>query len=86
MPNHTDRALRRRRDARRGACTPVLTRLIALAALLWVRGRLPPGSPLSPVLLGIALLDLGTLFPIWIVYQQRMKEIQGGEEDAAADY
>ena len=43
------------------------------------------GLPLG-VLLVISLIDLGAVVPVWIFLHIRLKEIQGGEEDAAAEY
>lgn len=37
-------------------------------------------------LVSITLLDLGMVIPVWIHYNTRIKEIDGGEEDAAAQY
>lgn len=37
-------------------------------------------------LVGVTLLDLGSVLPVWIHYNTRIKEIDGGEEDAAAQY
>ena len=33
-----------------------------------------------------ALLDLAAIVPVWILLKKRWKEIEGGEEDAAAQY
>jgi len=33
-----------------------------------------------------ALLDLTAIIPVWILLKKRWKEIEGGEEDAAAKY
>ena len=32
------------------------------------------------------LLELGMIIPVWILLKIRLKEIEGGEEDAAAQY
>lgn len=32
------------------------------------------------------LLELGMIVPVWILLKTRLKEIEGGEEDAAAQY
>lgn len=37
-------------------------------------------------ILFIAILELGALIPIWILLKSRLKEIEGGEEDVAAQY
>lgn len=87
MPRNTDRTqAARRKNAVRGACAATLTRLAA-AALLW---RLRRGLELSgfsaKLLLAAILLDLGAVVPIWISLKSRLKEIEGGEEDAASQY
>jgi len=32
------------------------------------------------------LLELGMIVPVWILLKTRLKEIEGGEEDAATQY
>ena len=76
---------RRRRDALRGALTATVLRLVAAAVLLWCR-RDVDSAALSVFLLVIALVNLGTIVPIWINFRIRLREIEGGEEDAAAEY
>ena len=60
-------------------------RLIAAGVLLWCR-REVDSAVLSVVLLVLALINLGTIVPLWISFRIRLKEIEGGEEDAAAEY
>jgi len=38
------------------------------------------------VLLIFSVLELGMIVPVWILLKTRLKEIEGGEEDAAAQY
>ena len=83
-PN-TDRQAGRRRSALWSAVSNTVIQLVAAAALLWCR-RAVDSAALSVVLLVIALVDLGTIVPIWISLHTRLKEIEGGEEDAAAEY
>ena len=40
----------------------------------------------SAVMLIAGLLELGMIVPVWILLKTRLKEIEGGEEDAAAQY
>ena len=75
----------RRKNALWGAVSATVLRLIAAAVLLWCR-REVDSAALSVVLLVIALINLGTVVPIWISFRMRLKEIEGGEEDAAAEY
>ena len=77
---------KRRRDALRGALTATVVQVLTAAVLLWA--RLQEGVPafISLLLLVLAIADLGAIVPIWINYRIRLKEIEGGEEDAAAEY
>ena len=77
---------KRRRDALRGAVTSTVVQVFTAAVLLWA--RLQGGVPgvVSLLLLVLAIADLGAIVPIWISFYKRLKEIQGGEEDAAAQY
>ena len=75
----------RRKMALWGAVSATVLRLIAAAVLLWCR-RDVDSAALSVFLLVIALVNLGTIVPIWINFRIRLREIEGGEEDAAAEY
>ena len=82
MQKNTEKRL----DALKGACFYTLLCLIAPALTLYLRCRYLQEGFLSTVLLIISLLDLGLIIPIWISFKERIKEIEGGEEDAAAEY
>ena len=86
MPNSTDRRAERRREAVWGAVSATAMRLIAAVVLLWIRAGMTPGGVGSRVTLVVILLELGTIVPVWILLKTRLKEIQGGEEDAASQY
>lgn len=90
MPNSTDgleaRQAQRRKSAVWGAVSATALRLAAAAVLLWVRAGMTPGGVGSRVVLVVILLELGTIVPVWILLKTRLKEIQGGEEDAASQY
>ena len=75
----------RRKNALWGAVSATVLRLVAAAVLLWCR-RGVNSAALSVFLLVIALVNLGTIVPIWINFRIRLREIEGGEEDAAAEY
>ena len=77
---------KRRRDALRGALPAAVVQALTAVVLLWA--RLQGGVPgfVSLLLLVLAIVDLGAIVPIWINYRIRLKEIEGGEEDAAAEY
>ena len=85
MPPNTDRQASRRKTALWGAVSGTVIRLIAAAFLLWCR-REVDSTALSILLLVTALVNLGTIIPVWISFRIRLKEIEGGEEDAAAKY
>ena len=72
-------------SAIRGALTGIAARLLAAAVLLWVRRNIPDGV-LSTLLLALILVELGSIIPTIVVLKQRLNEIEGGEEDAAAQY
>ena len=76
----------RRKNAVWGAVMSSFFRLLSAAALLWLRGSLDPAGFVSKLMLIIIVLDLGSVPLIWISLRTRLKEIQGGEEDAAAQY
>lgn len=88
MPNNTDSPAQRRR--KRDAVQSVLVSggmLTASAVLmLYLRAAYVPEGFGSFLLLALAIVDLGMLIPILILLKKRMKEIQGGEEDAASQY
>ena len=76
----------RRRDAVRSAVFFTLFRLLTAWALLWLRAEMEPGGFWAKAALLLIVLDLGSIIPVWINLRTRLKEIQGGEEDAAAQY
>ena len=76
----------RRKNAVWGAVVSSFFRLLSAAALLWLRASLDPAGFVSKLMLIIIVLDLGSVPLIWISLRTRLKEIQGGEEDAAAQY
>ena len=77
---------KRRKDALRGAVTATAIQLVTAALLLWARQQEGIPGFISVLLLVIIIADLGAIVPIWISFYKRLKEIQGGEEDAAAQY
>ena len=76
----------RRKNAMWGAVMSTLFQLLSALLLLWLRSGLEPAGFLSKLLLFFAVLDLGSIIPVWISLKQRLTEIKGGEEDAAAQY
>lgn len=78
--------IKRRREALRGALTATVVQMLTAAVLLWVRLQGDVPGFVALLLLVLAIIDLGAIVPIWINFRARLKEIQGGEEDAAAEY
>ena len=83
-PANTNAA--RRRSAILGALSSTLLHLTTVVILLWLRSGLEPGTFAAKVLLLLIVLGIGSIPFIWISLKTRLKEIQGGEEDAAAQY
>ena len=83
-PANTNAA--RRRSAILGALSSTLLRLTTVVILLWLRSSLDAGTFASKVLLLLIVLGIGSIPFIWISLKTRLKEIEGGEEDAAAQY
>ena len=77
---------KRRRDALRGALTATVVQVLTAAVLLWARPQGGVSGFVSLLLLVLAIADLGAIVPIWINFRVRLKEIEVGEEDAAAEY
>ena len=83
-PN-TERQALRRKNAIQSAVFSTVVQVAAAALLFWAH-RNTDSAVVSAVLLVISLIDLGAVVPVWICLHIRLKEIQGGEEDAAAEY
>ena len=88
MPENTDSPAQRRRkkDALKSALVSsgwMGLSGVALAVLSTVFVETPL---VRTILTIISLLELGMIVPVWILYITRLKEIEGGEEDAASQY
>lgn len=59
---------------------------VTAGVLLYVRQRYALSGLWGTVTLISVVLDLGMCIPIWIILRERLNEIDGGEEDAAAQY
>ena len=88
MPKNTENEAqrRRRREAWKSAIISSLWMLFSAALMLGLRSLYVPEGFWSAVLLILSLLELGMIIPVWILLKTRLKEIEGGEEDAAAQY
>ena len=88
MRKSTDSPAQRKRikDAVYSALVASVMLTASAALMLYVRAAFLQGGLGSFLVRMLALLDLGMLIPVWILLKKRIKEIQGGEEDAAAQY
>ena len=77
---------RRRKDAYQSTIISSIIFLITGIMLLVLRGYYHIDGFWGTVMLIIAVLELGMLIPVWILLKTRLKEIEGGEEDAATQY
>lgn len=85
-PANTDSQAVRRKNAILGAASSTVFRLTVAVITLWLRHGMDPARLTAKVLLLFMVLDIGSIPFIWISLKTRLKEIQGGEEDAAAEY
>ena len=77
---------RRRREAWQSVIFYTIMLLLTGFGLLFLRWYYRIDGFGGVVMMIGALLELGMLIPIWILLKVRLKEIDGGEEDAAAQY
>ena len=63
----------------------ILLQVLSAVILLWCRSMCQVGW-LRGLLLALAVLDLASILPSAAVLKQRMREIEGGELDAARKY
>ena len=76
----------RRHDAWESTIIATVWMLLSASMLLLLRHYYVPEGFWSAVMLIAGLLELGMIVPVWILLKTRLKEIEGGEEDAAAQY
>lgn len=86
MRKNTDSQRRKKKDALFGAVLHTAVLVFIGVLLLHLRHTFEIGGLPGAVLAISALLDWGMIFPILITLKERLKEIEGGEEDAAAQY
>jgi len=88
MPNgiNENSQHRRRREAWQSVIAYTVMFLLSGTGLLFLRWYYRIDGFWGFVMMIGALLDLGMVIPIWILLKTRLKEIEGGEEDAAAQY
>lgn len=88
MPKNIDypgRHRRRQEAIHSAAASTALMGLPALA-LLGLRSCMRIGGLSGAALLILALLKLEAIVPVWAALYERLKEIEGGEENDAAQY
>ena len=88
MPENTDSPAQRRRkkDALKSALASSGWMGLSGVALLVLSSVFVETPLVRAILAIVSLLELGMIIPIWILYKTRLKEIEGGEEDAASQY
>lgn len=70
----------------RSAAASSAARLLAAAALLWLREGVNPDGLAGRLALLAALLDIGSILLIWVSLRVRLREIDWGEEEEASQY
>ena len=88
MPENTDSPAQRRRkkDALQSALVSSAWMALSGVALAVLSSIFLKNTLVRTVLTIVSLLELGMIVPVWILYITRLKEIEGGEEDAASQY
>ena len=77
---------RRKRQAVLSALLSGCWLVLSAVLVLWLRGLLRLGGLLSALMLVMAVADILLLLPLAVSLRQRLKEIEGGEEDEAHQY
>ena len=88
MPENTDSPAQRRRkkDARQNVLVASGWMALSGVARAALSSILVERPLVRTILTIVSLLELGMIVPVWILYKTRLKEIEGGEEDAASQY
>ena len=88
MPENTDSPAQRRRkkDALQSALVSSAWMALSAAALAVLSSIFVKNTLVRTILTIVSLMELGMIVPVWILYKTRLKEIEGGEEDAASQY
>lgn len=77
---------KRKKDAWQSAWFSSVMMLLPSLLMLLLRWYYQIDGFWGAVLLIIAVLEIAMIIPVWILLKKRLKEIEGGEEDAAAQY
>ena len=86
MQRSIDVQKKRRKDAVQSAVVSTLMLIVPAVLMLLLRWLYQMEGFMGAVLLIFSILDLGMVIPVWILLKKRLNEIEGGEEDAAAQY
>ena len=86
MQKDTDTHGQKKHDALKSAWLYTLLCGGSGVMLLYLRMKYSLDGFWGTLVLISSLLDLGLIVPVWISFKERLKEIEGGEEDAAAEY
>ena len=88
MPESTDSPAqcRRKKDAFQSVLVSSGWMAMSGGVLLVLSSIFVEHPMVRAILTIVSLLELGMLIPVWILYKTRLKEIEGGEEDAASQY
>ena len=88
MPESTDSPAqcRRKKDALQSVLVSSGWMALSGGVLLVLSSIFVERPLVRTILTIVSLLELGMIIPVWILYQTRLKEIEGGEEDAASQY
>lgn len=76
----------RRRQAILSSLVSAAWMVLYALVILWVRQRYFPGGAVGLFLAAAAAVDFLLLIPLVFSLKERLKEIQGGEEDEARQY
>ena len=77
---------RRRKEAIQSVVFYMVMTLLAAGVKLGLRWYYHLDNVWGALLLVLSVLELGGIIPAWVLLRTRLKEIEGGEEDAAAQY
>ena len=86
MPKTTDTRAQRRTAAIRSAFISGFWLLLSAGIMLVLRARFAPDRIGSVILAAAAILNAALLIPLVFTAKERLKEIEGGEEDEARNY
>ena len=86
MPKSIDTKAKRRKEAWRSVLLQTVLHAVTGAVILLLKWQYHIEGFWGVVMILGALLEFGILIPTWMVMKTRLKEIEGGEEDAAAQY